>query len=54
MVRVSASIEQSELGDDFSAYPVHLGALGLVTAIQLQARDTFVLEEHTLEVEGAN
>ena len=29
-------LEQFELGDDFSAYPVHLGALGLVTAIQLK------------------
>jgi len=45
-------LEQFELGDDFSAYPVHLGALGLVTAIQLQARDRFVLEEQTWEVEG--
>ena len=45
-------LEQSELGDDFSAFPVHLGALGLVTAIQLQARDRFVLEEQTWEVEG--
>ena len=45
-------LRQSDAAESFYAYPVHLGAMGLVTAIELQLRDAFVLEERSWTVPG--